>query len=186
MISIPAAIENVPARGLVLQGGQAPSLTIVDSRVEVLASNANTGGRAFIIIENSQPGAGPPLHKHTNEDEFFYILEGTYKFLIEGQEVVACAGASLLAPAGTTHTFANMGPGIGRLLIATFPCNASNPSTFERAFQQTDEVCVRGEFTPETIAAIFEPAGIAFLGPPLAAMGLIPNQTPTLTTTPES
>jgi len=175
MTCIPAAIENIPARGLVSQPGQAPVFAIIDSRVEVLASNAHTGGRAFIIIETSQPGGGPPLHKHTNEDEFFYILESTYKFLIDGKEFVVAAGSSLLAPAGTSHTFANMGPGIGRLLIATFPCNVSNPSTFERAFQQTDEVCLRGEFSPDTIAAIFEPAGVKFLGPPLAAVGLIPN-----------
>lgn len=178
MHTIPAPSDNVAAIGFVNKPGQARGLTILDSHVDVLASNANTGGRAFIIIESSQPGAGPPLHKHTNEDEFFYILEGTYMFLIDGKQVTATVGTSLLAPAGSIHAFANMGQGVGRMMVMTLPRNSQTPSTFEKAFEETHAACMVNDASPERITNIFEPAGVSFLGPPLAAMGLLANKTP--------
>ena len=50
-------------------------------------------------------GSAPPLHRHTHEDEIFYILDGTAEFRCEGDVFTAGPGDFVLLPAGLPHTF---------------------------------------------------------------------------------
>lgn len=47
-------------------------------------------------------------HKH-KEDEFFYVLEGTAKFFLDGKEVVVEANTSLYCPSWSMHGISNAG-----------------------------------------------------------------------------
>lgn len=47
-------------------------------------------------------------HKHI-EDEFFYVLEGTAKFHLDGKEVVVGANTSLYCPSNSMHGISNAG-----------------------------------------------------------------------------
>ena len=47
-------------------------------------------------------------HKHV-EDEFFYVLEGTAKFFLDGKEVVVEANTSLYCPSWSMHGISNAG-----------------------------------------------------------------------------
>ena len=49
---------------------------------------------------------GPGAHSH-EEDDVFYVLEGTMSFLAGGSWVDASAGAFVLIPGGATHDFEN-------------------------------------------------------------------------------
>jgi mannose-6-phosphate isomerase-like protein (cupin superfamily) len=49
---------------------------------------------------------GPGAHSH-EEDDIFYVLEGTMSILIGDQWVDAPKGSFVLAPAGLTHDFEN-------------------------------------------------------------------------------
>ena len=49
------------------------------------------------------------MHRHRNEDEFTYVLNGRIGAVIEGHEVVAEAGDLLFKPRGQWHTFWNAG-----------------------------------------------------------------------------
>lgn len=49
---------------------------------------------------------GPGAHSH-EEDDVFYVIEGTMSFLIGDRWVDAPKGSFLLAPAGMTHDFEN-------------------------------------------------------------------------------
>ena len=42
--------------------------------------------------------AGSPLHVHTNEDEWFYVIEGELTFWVDGQVSVAPAGSFVYGP----------------------------------------------------------------------------------------
>jgi uncharacterized cupin superfamily protein len=55
------------------------------AHVDVITTGEMTGGRTCVVVETSPPGGGPPPHSHQNEDETFYILEGEYEILSEGQ-----------------------------------------------------------------------------------------------------
>lgn len=49
---------------------------------------------------------GPGAHNH-EEDDVFYVLEGTMSFLIDDRWIDAPKGSFVLAPGGVTHDFAN-------------------------------------------------------------------------------
>jgi quercetin dioxygenase-like cupin family protein len=67
------------------------------------ASAADTGG-AFEVIEYAGP-AIPPPHVHREHDEAFYILGGTFRFVLGEETLEASEGALVLIPRGTRHGF---------------------------------------------------------------------------------
>lgn len=59
-----------------------------------------------IIISDTQPGGGPPLHSHDIE-EAHVLQEGTYRALIGKRRVEVTGPAVVRVPAGVPHTFVN-------------------------------------------------------------------------------
>jgi mannose-6-phosphate isomerase-like protein (cupin superfamily) len=45
-----------------------------------------------------------------DEDEAWYVLEGTLRFRIGDREIEAHAGTAVFGPRGVPHTYANRGP----------------------------------------------------------------------------
>ena len=75
-------------------------------------------GAALALHEwSQQPSPGAPLHVHHHGDEAWYVLEGTLRFTVDGDEFDATAGTAVFVPAGAVHTFSNPGPGAARYLI---------------------------------------------------------------------
>lgn len=63
---------------------------------------------------------GPGAHSH-EEDDIFYVIEGTMSILIGGQWMDAEKGAFVLAPAGLTHDFENRTDSRAGVLNLSFP-----------------------------------------------------------------
>jgi quercetin dioxygenase-like cupin family protein len=74
------------------------------------------------------PGDEPPLHVHSREDEWFYLLEGKATFHVGGENYPASAGAFVSFPRGIPHTFTVESPTARFLLLNT-------PGGFERMFE---------------------------------------------------
>lgn len=71
---------------------------------------------------------GPGAHSH-EEDDVFFVLEGTMSFFIGGEWIDAPKGAFVVAPGGTPHDFENRtGKRAGAL-------NISVPGDFEPHMQ---------------------------------------------------
>jgi quercetin dioxygenase-like cupin family protein len=92
------------------------ALWFLGTLVRTKLSGDQTGGR-FALQEALLPrGAAPPLHSHP-QDETLYVLEGDVTFWVVEPELAQdrswietharrCgAGAAVLAPAGTPHSF---------------------------------------------------------------------------------
>ena len=73
--------------------------------VTVKAGSEQTNGRLTIAEFINPPGFAPPLHRHLQEDEAFYILEGTAEFRSDGHRMQAGPGDFVLLPVGLAHTF---------------------------------------------------------------------------------
>jgi len=58
-----------------------------------------------------------PLHVHHADDEAWHVVSGALRFRFTDRQVTAQAGATVLVPAGTPHTFGNAGPGPSRFII---------------------------------------------------------------------
>ena len=51
---------------------------------------------------------GPGAHSH-DEDDIFYVIEGTLDFLVDDEWATAPRGSFVLVPGGVTHAFRNSG-----------------------------------------------------------------------------
>jgi mannose-6-phosphate isomerase-like protein (cupin superfamily) len=87
-------------------------------------------GGAFVLAEWAEPAPDPaqgaprpvaPLHVHHEDDEAWYVLEGTLSFRVGDREVTAPAGAAVFGPRGLPHTYWNPGPGPARYLLVMAP-----------------------------------------------------------------
>ena len=136
-------------------------LNVVGETIRVLADAAASGGRCSIFETTTPVGSGPPLHRHGRDDEYFYILEGTVKFSVNGKEATFGPGAFVHAPRGSIHTFRNVGAAPARMLVTCSPAGLEGP------FRQAHRL--GSAATPEALAAAFATFDVTFLGPPLGA-----------------
>ena len=97
------------------------SFPVLGDQVDMLVTQEMTGGSSATLVETSPPGGGPPPHQHRNEDETFFVIEGDYEFLVDGEWVKASAGDSFYRARGTIHSFRNCGTTSGRILIFVQP-----------------------------------------------------------------
>jgi quercetin dioxygenase-like cupin family protein len=97
------------------------SFPILGDQVDMLVTSDMTGGASATLIETSPPGGGPPPHKHENEDETFFIVEGEFELLVDGEWVKGRAGDSFYRARGTVHGFRNSGPTNAKMLIFVQP-----------------------------------------------------------------
>ena len=84
-----------------------------------LATGALPGGAFALVEERAQRGVSVPLHKHDEDIESFYVLEGMMSFYFgqqRGQK--ATAGAFVHIPGGTVHGF-RIDSEVARYLIFT-------------------------------------------------------------------
>ncbi|MDG4832034.1 quercetin 2,3-dioxygenase [Solwaraspora sp. WMMD1047] len=75
------------------------------SLVTVKATGAQTRGAVTVVEFVNPPGFAPPLHRHQDEDELFYVLSGDAEFRCDGKAFVAGPGDFVLLPVGLPHTF---------------------------------------------------------------------------------
>ena len=113
-----APIVHPPGSGKVVGvlGGQ--------STFKVLSEQ--TGGAYALLEQQVPPGHGPPLHVHHHETEIFYILEGRFEITLGDRTVEAPAGTMAVGPRDIPHTFRNVGPTPGKLLLTVIPGRFSN------------------------------------------------------------
>jgi uncharacterized cupin superfamily protein len=74
----------------------------------------------FVTEQLAPRGNGSPLHVHHNEDEWFYVLEGELTIWVDGETVVAPAGAFVFGPRDIPHTFV-VSSERARFLLVTEP-----------------------------------------------------------------
>ena len=115
-----------------------------------------------VMLSVTPPKVGPPLHRHSREDESFYVLEGEYLFESDGEQKKVGPGTFVYLPRGTAHTFQNLSDTPGKMLIL------AQPAGIEEFFSEIEQ-STRGmkEVDMNVVLPIFEKYGITFLGPPI-------------------
>jgi mannose-6-phosphate isomerase-like protein (cupin superfamily) len=83
---------------------------------------SETGGRFSVVEHRIAPRSlVAALHRHTNEDEYTYVLEGTMGALVGDDVVEAPAGTWVFMPRGRWHTFWNPSEVPARVLEVISP-----------------------------------------------------------------
>src|ERR687894_1795604 len=107
--------------GYGVAAGEGERIWIVADTMTLKATGDTTGG-SLVLLENlTVPGGGPPPHAHTREDEFWYVIDGTFEIRI-GEEVHTLGpGGFAYAPRGTVHNFRNTADTPSRVLVGFTP-----------------------------------------------------------------
>ena len=105
-------------------------------------------GRRFSLVEHpmSPRALAAPLHRHSREDEYSYVLEGRMGALLGDEVLEAGPGDLVFKPRGQWHTFWNAGDEPCRIL------EIISPAGFEHFFEEL--IAIPGEPDPETFAPL--------------------------------
>lgn len=91
-------------------------------RDRYMIDGADTGGRFAVVEHLMAPRAlAAPVHRHTREDEYSYVLEGRVGALLGDDEVFAEQGDLIFKPRAQWHTFWNVGDTPARILEIISP-----------------------------------------------------------------
>jgi len=118
-------------------------------------------GTSFVVAEWKDAGGPPgpprwiaPLHLHRNDDEAWYVLEGTLCVRVGKDIVEANVGSAVLVPRGTPHTYWNPGSGLLRyLLIMT-----------SNTYSLIQDIHAMKDLSPGALRAVFEKHDSELLG----------------------
>jgi quercetin dioxygenase-like cupin family protein len=141
----------------VLPAGEGQKLRIRNEIVFVKLAGEETGGACAVTESWTPPGGGPPLHRHTREDESFYVLEGDYEFTVGGQTFHAPAGTFVFGVRGIPHSFKNIGAKQARILALI------QPAGLEKLFEEASELLRAGKADPAEMAALSARYGIEYI-----------------------
>ena len=110
-------------------------------------------GANFVVAEWKDEGGPPgparwiaPLHLHRNDDEAWYVLEGTLCVRVGKEIVEATAGSAVFVRRGTPHTYWNPGPGLIRYLLVM----TSN------VYSLIQDIHALTDRSPDALRAVFE------------------------------
>jgi quercetin dioxygenase-like cupin family protein len=116
-------------------------------------------GNGLLVLENTfEAKGGPPRHKHFDQDEWFYAVEGEFVIEIGDQRMRLNPGDSVMAPRGVPHVWAFVGAGRGRMLITFVP--AGKMESFFREVTKANAM-------PPQDPALWLAHGMQVMGPPL-------------------
>lgn len=120
-------------------------------------TSSTTGGLVSIVEHPFPVGAITAAHRHTNEDEHSYVLEGEIGFRSDDSEVVLRPGGYITKPRGQMHAMWNAGPAPGRII------EVITPGGFENYFRELGELLASGTAAPDSPGPLHETAEFADL-----------------------
>lgn len=118
-----------------------------------LAGNViGSAAKDFVVAEWQDPGGPPgpprliaPPHIHRSDDEAWYVLEGVLHIQCGHEVIEARAGAAVLVPRGTAHTYWNPSAKKTRYLLIMTP----------NIYSLIQEIHSLDERTPAALHALF-------------------------------
>jgi mannose-6-phosphate isomerase-like protein (cupin superfamily) len=117
--------------------------------VRFMIDGADAAERFSLVEHPMSPRAlAAPLHRHTREDEYSYVLEGRMGALLGDEVLVAGPGDLVFKPRNQWHTFWNAGDEPTRIL------EIISPAGFERFFEELVDMGGVLNAQPEQLAEL--------------------------------
>ncbi len=137
------------------EGGKAVDLGSIGARL--MAWTEETGG-GFSLVEHPMPPRrlAAPIHKHSREDEYSFVLEGRMGALLGDDLVYADVGDLAFKPRDQWHTFWNAGDEPCRIL------EIISPGGFERFFEELGAIVEAPDFDPAQLGELGARYGLEF------------------------
>jgi quercetin dioxygenase-like cupin family protein len=126
-------------------------------------AGSDVGGRLSVLEVKTPPAAGPPIHIHLEQNEWMYLLEGSFGLVCGNDKTVLHTGDSFMAPKGIPHSYVVLGDKPARHLNIYDP--AGEIEAFFRDYEKNHPPGAHP--TPEETAAQEKHYRIRVVGPPL-------------------
>ena len=124
--------------------------------VRFMIDGAEAGERFSLVEHPMSPRAlAAPLHLHTREDEYSFVLEGRMDALLGDEVVEAGPGDLVFKPRNQWHTFWNAGDEPCRIL------EIISPAGFENFFRELSDMGGAIRSDPDELTALAERYGLA-------------------------
>jgi len=129
------------------QDGRAGFLGSIGVRFMI---DGEAAGERFSLVEHpmSARALAAPLHRHTREDEYSYVLEGRVGALLGDEVLVGGPGDLIFKPRNQWHTFWNADDEPARIL------EIISPAGFERFFAELVDLGGLSEADPQALADV--------------------------------
>jgi quercetin dioxygenase-like cupin family protein len=126
---------------------------------DVVISRQDTGNAMSVFLFSGYGNAGTPLHVHFHQDEFFYVVDGQYRFVCGEIKSELNPGDTIFLPRNIPHQWLQLSEN-GKLLYAVNPAG-----TLEDMFKELNEL--KALPTETELAKMLDKHGQKLLGPPL-------------------
>ena len=106
----------------IVKAGEGESNWLLSIGARYIIDGVHTGS-AFSLVEHPMPprALAAPLHRHTREDEYSFVIEGRIGALLGDEVVYAEAGDVVFKPRNQWHTFWNASDSESRILEIIAP-----------------------------------------------------------------
>jgi len=123
--------------------------------VRFMLDGVDAGDRFSVVEHPMAPRAlAGPLHRHTREDEYSFVLEGKMGALLGDDVVIAKAGDFVFKPRNQWHTFWNAGDEPARIL------EIISPAGFEEFFKEVVDLGGVTQIQPQTFVELCDRYGL--------------------------
>jgi mannose-6-phosphate isomerase-like protein (cupin superfamily) len=125
--------------------------------VRFMIDGSEAGDRFSLVEHPMSPRAlAAPLHMHTREDEYSFVLQGRMGALLGDDVVEAGPGDLVFKPRNQWHTFWNAGDEPARILEIIAPAG------FEDFFRELSDMGGAIKADPDELTALGERYGLQF------------------------
>ena len=126
---------------------------------DIIISKNDTDGALSAFMFTGLDKVGPSLHVHYHQDEYFYVVEGRYRFVAGDEMLQLAKGDTIFLPRNIPHSWIQLTKN-GKLFYAVSPAG-----TVEDFFKEMDGL--KKPPTAEESQAIHLKHGMKVLGPGL-------------------
>ncbi len=121
-----------------------------------------TGGRVDFMVGRTASLQAPPLHMHDDQDDTFFVLEGTLTVQVGDKLYELGPGDFASVPPGIPHTFDNTRKDQPPVKV----CNLMTPGGLDEQFRDMAKVADKPRDSAEVLA-LRQKHGASMVGPTL-------------------
>ena len=127
---------------------------------DIKISTEDTDGQIAMFEYIGYDKIGPSLHVHFHQDEVFYVVEGSYRFVVGNETMMMNPGDTIFLPRNIPHTWIQL-TDKGKLVYFVQPAGKA-----EEFFRTMNNLKVAP--SREEIDKIHEACGMKVVGPALS------------------
>ncbi len=142
--------RRTPLHATIVTPEQAEPIKPFGLDMKVLLTTEATRGAISVIMGWHKPGEGPPDHVHFNQEEVFFIVEGTYELTVGDRTSTVGPGTIVFIPRNVVHRFRNVGAATACML------DWSLPGGQDQYFKAISDLAASDGFTGEKALEISE------------------------------